>query len=138
MTTIPAPVGALALAECAMKRVPSDDASLKSCELAEPPAIGRIGGRESLSTHMASSFSGLCCYINPTLARQSLRLWPHAYACPLRLGSIRAGCARRRVSGTGPADPANIARTLPRVTVGNLTRSIRGVIVPASPAAIRA
>src|SRR5256885_12924628 len=110
MTTIPAPVGALALAECAMKRVPSDDASVKSCELAEPPAIGRIGGRESLSTHMASSFSGLRCYINPNLPRQSLRLWPggrgrcgrgrgttrHAYAWPLRLGFIRAGGARRR------------------------------------------
>src|SRR5437899_4939635 len=110
MTTIPAPVGALALAECAMKRVPSADASLKSCELAEPPAIGRIGGRESLSTHMASSFSGLRCYINPTLPRQSLRFWPHAYACPLRLGSIRRGAPdaafRERVPLTPATSPA--------------------------------
>src|SRR5262245_61193285 len=52
MTTIPAPVGRLARAACAMKRVPSGEARRKSRDPAEPPAIGRIGGRESLSTHI--------------------------------------------------------------------------------------
>src|SRR5947207_6803975 len=35
-----------------MKRVPSAEVSFRSVEPAEPPAIGTIGGRESLSTHM--------------------------------------------------------------------------------------
>src|SRR5712691_3163196 len=35
-----------------MTRVPSADVSFRSVEPAEPPAIGAIGGRESLSTHM--------------------------------------------------------------------------------------
>src|SRR2546427_9484452 len=52
MTTIPAPVGLLARAACAMKRVPSAAVRLRSREPAEPPAIGGIGGRESLSTHI--------------------------------------------------------------------------------------
>src|SRR5262249_31544002 len=52
MTTIPAPVGRLARAACAMKRVPSLEVRRKSLDPAEPPAIGGIGGRESLSTHI--------------------------------------------------------------------------------------
>src|SRR5437867_7437385 len=52
MTTIPAPVGVPARAACAMKRVPSAETRRKSWDPAEPPAMGAIGGRESLSTHM--------------------------------------------------------------------------------------
>src|SRR5438445_7475346 len=52
MTTIPAPVGLPARAAWAMKRVPSAEVSFRSVEPAEPPAIGALGGRESLSTHM--------------------------------------------------------------------------------------
>src|SRR5262252_8199948 len=55
MTTMPAPVGVLARAACAMKRVPSAEVRCRSYVLAEPPAIGRIGGRESLSTHIGAS-----------------------------------------------------------------------------------
>src|SRR6516165_8936577 len=55
MTTMPAPVGFLARAACAMKRVPSAEVRCRSYVLAEPPAIGRIGGRESLSTHIGAS-----------------------------------------------------------------------------------
>src|SRR5215831_20136943 len=52
MTTIPAPEGLAAPAAYAMKRVPSADARRRSRPPAEPPAMGVIGGRESLSTHM--------------------------------------------------------------------------------------
>src|SRR5262245_61079545 len=58
MTTIPAPVGLAARAAWAMKRVPSDEVSLRSRTPADPPAIGRMGGRESLSTHMEASCVG--------------------------------------------------------------------------------
>src|SRR5262245_13225081 len=51
---MPAPVGAVARAPYAMKRVPSLEVSLKSRVSVAPPLIGGIGGRESLSTHMAS------------------------------------------------------------------------------------
>src|SRR6266571_3969859 len=53
MTTIPAPDGLAARAEYAMERVPSADVRRRSRPPAEPPAMGVIGGRESLSTHMA-------------------------------------------------------------------------------------
>src|SRR5712691_11155607 len=53
MTTIPAPDGLAARAAYPMKRVPSADARRRSRPPAEPPAMGVIGGRESLSTHMA-------------------------------------------------------------------------------------
>src|SRR5439155_16680354 len=49
-----------------------------------------------------------------------------------RLGSIRAPGARRRLSGTGPADPAHIDLTHSPVTRGNLTPSAGGFIVPAN------
>src|SRR5690348_2075385 len=52
MTTMPAPVGFFARAACAMKRVLSAETRCRSYVLAEPPAMGGIGGRESLSTHM--------------------------------------------------------------------------------------
>src|SRR5713101_7015129 len=63
MTTIPAPVGLLARAACAMKRVPSAAVRLRSREPAEPPAIGGIGGRESLSTHIGPPCSDAARYI---------------------------------------------------------------------------
>jgi len=46
------PVGRLARDACAIRRVPSVEARRKSRDPAEPPAIGGIGGRESLSTHI--------------------------------------------------------------------------------------
>src|SRR5882762_8276117 len=52
MTTMPAPLGLAARAAYAMNFVPSADASLKSLPPAEPPAMGVMGGRESLSTHI--------------------------------------------------------------------------------------
>src|SRR6266850_757003 len=100
-----------------MKRVPSDDVSVKSWEPAEPPAIGRIGGRESLSTHMASSFFRTPLLYQPysrasifTLApgeeatRRGRGRWTtrHACAAPLRLGSIWARHLRFPLEGTGP------------------------------------
>src|SRR5262249_17748557 len=57
MTTIPAPVGRLARAACAMKRVPSLEVRRKSRDPAEPPAIGGIGGREALSTPIGAPWS---------------------------------------------------------------------------------
>src|SRR5437867_12516918 len=63
MTTIPAPLGLLARAACAMNRVPSAEVRLRSREPAEPPAIGRIGGRESLSTHIWPPCSDAARYI---------------------------------------------------------------------------
>src|SRR5258708_33909192 len=59
MTTMPAPEGVPARAAWAMTRVPSADVRRRSWEPAEPPAIGRIGGRESLSTHMGPPERGL-------------------------------------------------------------------------------
>ncbi len=50
---MPAPVGDDARDPYAMKRVPSLDVRCRSRSLADPPAIGAIGGRESDSTHMA-------------------------------------------------------------------------------------
>src|ERR1700752_5073937 len=44
-----------------MKRVPSDDASFRSRPPAEPPAMGVIGGRESLSTHMRKPSQSMKC-----------------------------------------------------------------------------
>src|SRR6266850_5407752 len=44
-----------------MSFVPSDEVSVKSLPPAEPPAMGVMGGRESLSTHMGSLLgSGRC------------------------------------------------------------------------------
>src|SRR5260370_2427948 len=59
MTTMPAPESVPARAAWAMTRVPSADVRRRSWEPAEPPAIGRIGGRESLSTHMGPPERGL-------------------------------------------------------------------------------
>src|SRR5712691_3779427 len=58
MTTIPAPDGLAARAAYAMKRVPSADVRRRSRPPAEPPAMGVMGGRESLSTHMAVALPG--------------------------------------------------------------------------------
>src|SRR6266498_190922 len=63
MTTIPAPIGLLARAACAMNRVPSAEVRLRSRAPAEPPAIGGIGGRESLSTHIWPPCSDAARYI---------------------------------------------------------------------------
>src|SRR5438132_4282530 len=52
MTIIPAPEGFAARTPYAMDFVPSEAVSRRSLEPAEPPAIGMIGGRESLSTHI--------------------------------------------------------------------------------------
>src|SRR2546422_545112 len=58
MTTIPAPDGLAARAAYAMRRVPSADARRRSRPPAEPPAMGVMGGRESLSTHIALALPG--------------------------------------------------------------------------------
>src|SRR2546428_2237672 len=65
MTTIPAPIGLLARAACAMKRVPSAAVRRRSREPAEQPAIGEIGGRESLSTHIWPPCSDAARYTRP-------------------------------------------------------------------------
>src|SRR5262249_29558978 len=70
MTTIPAPVGWLARAAWAMKRVPSDEVSRRSREPAEPPAIGRMGGRESLSTHMGPPSCAVAAWAGGPLPRR--------------------------------------------------------------------
>src|SRR2546428_11944428 len=77
MTTIPAPVGLLARAACAMMRVPSAAVRLGSRAPAEPPAIGGIGGRESLSTHIGPPCSDAARYIRqgvcPSTRASSIR-----------------------------------------------------------------
>src|SRR6266446_5335790 len=98
MTTIPAPVGLLARAACAMKRVPSAAVRLRSREPAEPPAIGGIGGRESLSTHIWPPCSDAARYtrqrVCPSTRARSTRS-PGAFDAPP--GRIRF--ARGRSTG---------------------------------------
>ncbi len=52
---MPAPVGFAARAAWAMILVPSAEVRWKSREPAAPPEMGRIGGKESSSTHMKES-----------------------------------------------------------------------------------
>src|SRR5262245_49502578 len=95
MTTIPAPLGLLARAAYAMNRVPSAEASFRSRPPAEPPAIGVIGGRESLSTHMGWTSSGQSgCTLIPR-GQASNREWSAGVRGSTDLGVVSNWPARR-------------------------------------------
>src|SRR2546428_13864584 len=82
MTTIPAPVGLFARAACAMKRVPSAEVRWRAREPAEPPAIGGIGGRESLSTHIWPPWSDAARYVGTLYQRRRVSVNPGEFASP--------------------------------------------------------
>src|SRR5262245_58530079 len=103
MTTIPAPDGLAALVTYAMKRVPSADVRRRSRPPVEPPAMGVIGGRESLSTHMVALRRLFQLHLDPFGSQRELdarggasQLHDHPILVPHRDGALARAHGRPR------------------------------------------